>query len=39
MEAKDIIFYSNFTLFQDVISISKTPLNDNMIYICVDDKI
>ena len=40
MEAKDIIFYSNFCTFsKDVINrISKTPLNDNMVYICVDDR-
>jgi hypothetical protein len=40
MEAKDIIFYSNFCTFsKDVINrISKTPINDNMVYICVDDR-
>lgn len=40
MEAKDIIFYSNFcTYCKDVINrISKTPINDNMVYICVDDR-
>jgi hypothetical protein len=40
MEAKDIIFYSNFCTFsKDVINrISKTPINDNIVYICVDDR-
>ena len=35
MEAKDIIFYSNFCTFsKDVINrISKTPINDNIVYI------
>ena len=38
--AKDIIFYSNFcTYCKDILTqISKTPLNDKMTYICVDDK-
>jgi hypothetical protein len=37
---KDIIFYSNFcTYSKDIINqISKTPINDNIIYISVDDE-
>ena len=40
MEAKDILFYSNFcTYCKDVINrISKTSINDNIVYICVDDR-
>ena len=36
---KDILFYSNFcTYSKEVInSISKTPLNDAMLFVCVDD--
>ena len=37
---KDIIFYSNYcTYSKEVINqISKTPINDNIIYISVDDE-
>lgn len=37
---KDIIFYSNFcTYSKEIINqISKTPINDNIIYISVDDE-
>ena len=37
---KDIIFYSNFcTYSKEIINqISKTPLNDKMLYVCVDDE-
>lgn len=37
---KDIIFYSNFcTYCKEILTqISKTPLNDKLTYICVDDK-
>jgi len=37
---KDIIFYSNFcTYYKEIINqISKTPLNDNILYVCVDDE-
>ena len=37
---KDIIFYSNFCTYSKEIinSISKTPINDNIIYVCVDDE-
>ena len=37
---KDILFYSNFcTYCKEVINhISKTPLNDNMLFVCVDDE-
>jgi len=36
---KDIIFYSNFcTYSKEIINqISKTPINDNILYVCVDD--
>ena len=36
---KDIIFYSNFcTYCKEIINqISKTPINDNILYVCVDD--
>lgn len=36
---KDIIFYSNYcTYSKEVINqISKTTINDNIIYVCVDD--
>jgi hypothetical protein len=36
---KDILFYSNFcTYCKEVVnSISKTSLNDNMLFVCVDD--
>jgi hypothetical protein len=36
---KDIIFYSNHcTYCKEVINqISKTPINDNIMYVCVDD--
>ena len=36
---KDILFYSNFcTYCKEVInSISNTPLNENMLFVCVDD--
>ncbi len=39
MTKKDIIFYSNFcTYCKEVINeISKTPINDNILYVCVDD--
>ena len=37
---KDIIFYSNFcTYSKEIINqISKTPINDNILYVCVDDE-
>ena len=37
---KDIIFYSNFcTYCKEIINqISKTPINDNILYVCVDDE-
>lgn len=37
---KDILFYSNFcTYCKEVInSISQTPLNENMLFVCVDDE-
>ena len=37
---KDILFYSNFcTYCKEVINnISKTPLNENMLFVCVDDE-
>lgn len=37
---KDIIFYSNFcTYSKEIINqISKTPINDNIIYVSVDDE-
>ena len=37
---KDIIFYSNFCTYSKEImnQISKTPLNDKMLYVCVDDE-
>jgi hypothetical protein len=37
---KDILFYSNFcTYCKEVInSISKTSLNENMLFVCVDDE-
>ena len=37
---KDIIFYSNYcTYSKEIINqISKTPINDNIIYVCVDDE-
>ena len=37
---KDILFYSNFcTYCKEVInSISNTPLNENMLFVCVDDE-
>ena len=40
MTKKDIIFYSNFcTYCKEVINeISKTPINDNILYVCVDDE-
>ena len=36
---KDILFYSNFcTYCKEVINnISNTPLNENMLFVCVDD--
>lgn len=36
---KDIIFYSNFCTYSKEIinNISKTPLNDLMLFVCVDD--
>ena len=36
---KDILFYSNFcTYCKEILnSISKTPLNENMLFVCVDD--
>ena len=36
---KDILFYSNYcTYSKDIVnSISKTQLNDNMLFVCVDD--
>ena len=40
MTKKDIIFYSNFcTYSKEIINeISKTPINDNILYVCVDDE-
>ena len=40
MTKKDIIFYSNFcTYCKEVINeISKTSINDNILYVCVDDE-
>ena len=37
---KDILFYSNYCSFsKEVINkVSKTPISDNLVYICVDDK-
>ena len=37
---KDIIFYSNFcTYSKEIINqIAKTPINDNILYVCVDDE-
>ena len=37
---KDIIFYSNFcTYCKEIINqISKTAINDNILYVCVDDE-
>lgn len=37
---KDILFYSNFcTYCKEVINnISNTPLNENMLFVCVDDE-
>lgn len=37
---KDILFYSNYCNFSNEIisKIGKTPISDNLIYICVDDK-
>tara|TARA_B100001123_G_C14438953_1_gene681811 strand:- start:4 stop:498 length:495 start_codon:yes stop_codon:yes gene_type:complete len=37
---KDILFYSNFcTYCKEVINnISKTPLNETMLFVCVDDE-
>ena len=37
---KDIIFYSNYcTYSKEIINqISKTSINDNIIYVCVDDE-
>ena len=37
---KDILFYSNFCTYSKEIinNISKTPLNDNMLYVSVDDE-
>ena len=39
MSKKDIIFYSNYcTYSKEIINqISKTPINDNIIYVSVDD--
>ena len=36
---KDILFYSNFcTYCKEVLNnISNTPLNENMLFVCVDD--
>lgn len=36
---KDILFYSNYCTYSKEIvnNISKTPLNDNMLFVCVDD--
>jgi hypothetical protein len=36
---KDILFYSNFcTYCKEILNnISKTPLNENMLFVCVDD--
>ena len=36
---KDIIFYSNYCSYSKEIinQISKTPIHDNIIYVCVDD--
>ena len=38
--SKDIIFYSNFCTYCKTVvgRLSKLPINDNLIYICVDDK-
>jgi hypothetical protein len=40
MTKKDIIFYSNFcTYCKEIINeISKTPINDKILYVCVDDE-
>lgn len=40
MTKKDIIFYSNFcTYSKEIINeISKTSINDNILYVCVDDE-
>jgi hypothetical protein len=40
MTKKDIIFYSNFcTYSKEIINeISKTTINDNILYVCVDDE-
>ena len=40
MSKKDIIFYSNYcTYSKEIINqISKTPINDNIIYVSVDDE-
>ena len=37
---KDIVFFSNYCSFsKDVVSkLSKSPIHDNLIYLCVDDK-
>ena len=37
---KDILFYSNFcTYCKEILnSISQTPLNENMLFVCVDDE-
>lgn len=36
---KDILFYSNYCTYSKEIinNISKTPLNENMLFVCVDD--
>tara|TARA_B110001469_G_C9647061_1_gene327618 strand:+ start:2578 stop:3063 length:486 start_codon:yes stop_codon:yes gene_type:complete len=36
---KDILFYSNFCTYSKELinSISKTPLNESMLFVCVDD--
>ena len=37
---KDLLFYSNYCSYSKEIinQISKTPINDNIMYICVDDE-
>ena len=36
---KDILFYSNYCTYSKEIvnNVSKTPLNDKMLFVCVDD--